>query len=165
MGQLFRIRVGLGVIARNRSLIAICSVVSYTGHSIFISCLFFCNGTNPFAGDTVGLFQVTDFLDVICTPTIIVIMSRHQLGYLWPSLTTPPYRPLNLAGHREYISCRHRAAVCRFNLVVLPLLGNVKGSTGVRARPYSSNSALHVWFVSFWLFSWWVVSSRTAAIL
>ena len=61
--------------------------------------------------------------------------------------------PLLLIVHcfrQGYIPYRHRAAVCWFALVVLPLLGHVKGSTGVYhlwARPYFSSSVLHVWFV------------------
>ena len=42
-------------------------------------------------------------------------------GYPWPSLTTLPYRPLFSADPQGYIPYRHRAAVCRFKLVVLPL--------------------------------------------
>ena len=60
---------------------------------------------------------------------IIIIMSRYQHGYLWPSLTTPPYRLLLLAGFPGYIHYLHRAAVCMFDLDVLPLLVAVKGST------------------------------------
>ena len=49
-----------------------------------------------------------------------------------------------------YIPYRHRAAVCRFELDVLPLLVHVKESTGVhhsRFRPYFSSSVRRVWFV------------------
>ena len=35
------------------------------------------------------------------------------------------------AGIPGYIPYRQRATVCRFKLVVLPLLGHVKGSSGV----------------------------------
>ena len=80
----------------------------------------------------------------------IIIMSRYQHGYPWPSLATPPYHPLLPAGLQSYIPCQHRAAVCRFELVVLPLPVHMKGSTGVHhlwARPYFSSSVLHVWFV------------------
>ena len=76
-------------------------------------------------------------------------MSCHQHGYPWPSLTTPPYRPLLPAGLQGYIPHRHRAAVYRFELVILPLLIHVKGSTGVHplwACPYFSSSIPHVWF-------------------
>ena len=74
---------------------------------------------------------------------IIIIMSRHQYGYPWPSLATPPYRPLLPTGLQDYIPYRHRAALCRFLLVILPLLVHGKGSTGVHylwARPYFSSS-------------------------
>ena len=44
---------------------------------------------------------------------IIIIMSRRQRGYPWPSLATPPYRPLLAIGLQGYIPYRDRAAVCR----------------------------------------------------
>ena len=75
---------------------------------------------------------------------IIIIMSRYQHGYFWPSLATPTCSPLLLAGPQSYIPYRHRATVCRFEVDVLPLLVHVKGSTGVhhlRARPYSPRNA------------------------
>ena len=62
----------------------------------------------------------------------------------------PPYRPLLPTGLQGYILYRHRAGVCRFELVVPPLLGYVKGSTGIHhlwARPFFSSSIQHVWFV------------------
>ena len=62
---------------------------------------------------------------------IIIIMLRYQHGYPWPSLTTPLCHPLLPAGLQGYILYRHRAAVCKFELVVMPLLVHVKGSTGV----------------------------------
>ena len=61
----------------------------------------------------------------------IYIMSHHQHGYPWHALATPPYCPLLPAGPRGYILYLHRAAVCRFKLVALPLLGYVKGSIRV----------------------------------
>ena len=48
----------------------------------------------------------------------IIIMSCRQYGYPWPSLATPPYRSLLLAGPQGYILYSHRAAVCRFELVL-----------------------------------------------
>ena len=51
------------------------------------------------------------------------------------SLATPPYRPLLPAGLQGYISYRHRAVVCRFELVVLPLFVHVKGSTSLMNLP------------------------------
>ena len=70
-------------------------------------------------------------LRVIIIIIIIINMSYHQHGYPWPFLTIPSYRPLLPAGLKCYIPYRHRATVCRFELVVLPLLVHVKGSTGV----------------------------------
>ena len=80
----------------------------------------------------------------------LIIVSRHQRGYPWPSLATPPNRPLLPAVLQDYIPYLHRPAVFRFELIVLPLLGHVKGSTGVHplwVRPYFSSSVPHVWFV------------------
>ena len=51
---------------------------------------------------------------------IIIIMLHHQHGYPWPSLATPPYRPLLPTGLQGYIPSRQRAAVCKLELVVLP---------------------------------------------
>ena len=76
---------------------------------------------------------------------IIIIMSRYQHRYPWPSLTTPPYSLSLRAGLQGYIPYRQRAAVCRFELVVLPLLVHVKWSTGV--HPYFPSSVLRAWFV------------------
>ena len=56
---------------------------------------------------------------------IIIIMSCRQHGYPWPSLATSP------AGLLGYILCPHIAAVCKFGLVVLLLLGHMWGSIGV----------------------------------
>ena len=75
---------------------------------------------------------------------MIIIMSHHQHGSPCPSHAAPHYGPLLPAGPQGYISYRHRAAVCRFELVVLPLLVHVKGSTGVH---YFSSSVSLVWFV------------------
>ena len=54
---------------------------------------------------------------------------HHHVTPSAPSLTTPPYRPSLPAGSQNYIQYLHRAAVCMFKLVALPLLGHVKGST------------------------------------
>ena len=62
---------------------------------------------------------------------IIIIMSHNQHGYPWTSLATPPYRTLLPVGLQVYIPYWHGAAVCRFELVTLPLFIHVKGSTGV----------------------------------
>ena len=76
-----------------------------------------------------------------------IIMSRYYHGYFWTSLATLPYRPLLSADPHGYITYRHRAAVRRFELDILPLLVHVKGSTRVHllwARPYFSSSALRL---------------------
>ena len=56
-------------------------------------------------------------------------MSRYQHEYFWPSLATPPYRPLLLEGLPGYIQYLHRAAVSIFELDVLHLFDSVKRST------------------------------------
>ena len=79
----------------------------------------------------VGMFIYLRALKLLSL--IIIIMSRYQHGYPWP-FTTPPYRPLLPAGPQGYIPY----AVCRFELVILPLLVHMKGFTGVHhlwARP------------------------------
>ena len=80
----------------------------------------------------------------------IIIMLCRQHGYPWPSLATSPYHSSPPAGLQSYILCPHIAAVCKFGLVVLLLLGLMWGSIGVhhlRARPCFSSSVLRVWFV------------------
>ena len=81
---------------------------------------------------------------------IFIIISCRQHGYPWPSLTTPPYRSSLLVGPQGYIPYPQRAAVCRFELVALLLLGHVRGPIEehhIWARPYFSSSVLHVWFI------------------
>ena len=65
------------------------------------------------------------------TLILIIIMSCHQHRYPWSSFATSPYRPLLSAGLLSYIPYLHWVAVCRFELVVLPLLVHVKGFTRV----------------------------------
>ena len=55
---------------------------------------------------------------------IIIILSCNQHGYPWHSLATPPYRSSLLVGPQGCIAYLHRAAVCRFKLVALLLLGH-----------------------------------------
>ena len=64
----------------------------------------------------------------IITIIIIIIMSCHRHGYPRPSLSTPPYRSLPLAGLQGYIPYPHTAALCMFELVVLLLLSHMWGS-------------------------------------
>ena len=54
-------------------------------------------------------------------------MSCCQHGYLWYSLVTPPHCWSLLAGSQGYIPYLHGAAVCKFELVVLLLLGHMGG--------------------------------------
>ena len=76
---------------------------------------------------------------------IIIIFSYHQHGYPWLFFATSPHRSSLSVGLRGYTRYPHRAAVCRFELVALLLLGHVKGSIGV--HPYLSSSVPHVWSV------------------
>ena len=62
---------------------------------------------------------------------IIIILLCHQHRYLWPSLATPPNHSSLPTGPQGYTPYPHRAAVFRFKLVTLLLLGHVKGSIGV----------------------------------
>ena len=79
---------------------------------------------------------------------IIIIMSRRQRGYPWPSLAISPNHSSPPAGLQGYII----VAVCKFVLVVPLLHIHMWGSTGVHrlwARPCFSSSVPRVWFV--WL--------------
>ena len=74
---------------------------------------------------------------------IFLIISCYQHGYPWPSLATPTNRLIASSRVQDYIPYRHRAAVGRFQLVVLPM----KRSTGVHhlwARPCFSSCVPHV---------------------
>ena len=72
---------------------------------------------------------------VLPSTRISLTLSRHlSLSFIASSYTPYP----------------HRAAVCRFELIILLSLGHEKGSTGVHflwARPYFFSSVLHIWFV------------------
>ena len=54
---------------------------------------------------------------VIYINIMIIILSRHQPGHPRPTLATPPYRSLLLAGPQGCIPYPHRAAVCMFELL------------------------------------------------
>ena len=55
-------------------------------------------------------------------------MSCRQHRYPWPSLATSPNYSSPMAGLQGYIPYSHIAAVCMFELVVLLLLGHMRGS-------------------------------------
>ena len=79
-----------------------------------------------------------------------IILSCDQHRCPWPSFATPPYGSSLPAGPQGYTPYHHRAAECRFELVVLPILGHVKGYIGVHhlwVRPYFSSSVLLVLLV------------------
>ena len=89
-------------------------------------------GTSTILFIEIVLFQIIQLrINIFFCFIIIVIMSHYQHGYSQPTLAIPPYRPLLPAGPQGYIPYRHRAAVCRFELIVLRLHVHVKGSTGV----------------------------------
>ena len=80
----------------------------------------------------------------------LIILSRHQHGYPWPSFATPPYHSSLPVGLQGYTLYPHRAAVCRFELATLLFYSHVKGSIGVHhlwTHPYFSSSVLHVLFI------------------
>ena len=96
----------------------------------------------------IGLVSSSNDISTLCR--FIIIMSRHQHGYPWPFLATLLDCPLLLAALQGYILYRHRASVCMFQLVILPLLVHVKESTGVHhlwVLTNFSSSVPHVWFV------------------
>ena len=76
---------------------------------------------------------------------IIIIMSCRQHGYPWPSLATSPNHSSPPAGLLGYIMCPHQAAVCKFRLVVLLLLGHMWGSIGVMSI---SHIRIWLWYIT-----------------
>ena len=72
---------------------------------------------------------------------IIIVMSCRQHGYHWPSLATSPYHSSLLTGLQCYIPHPHIAAVSMFKLVVLLLLGHMRGSIGDPAEPDTQDTA------------------------
>ena len=122
-----------------------------------------CLTSNPQGNDWVKIYHSTNRYEmcsnsikyeVVFTITngqlIIIILSCHQHGYSWSILATPPYRSLLLTGPQGYTPYPHRAAVCRFELVALRLLGHANGSRGEHHLwpcPCFSSSVLHVWSV------------------
>ena len=92
--------------------------------------------------------------------TIIIILSCHH-GYPWPSLSTPPNRSSLSAGPRGYTPYPHGAAVCRFELVALLLLGMCRGhrsislmSSSLLLRPMSACLVRLIW-IFFVIGGWW----------
>ena len=125
--------------------------VSYIGQMNLFKKLFEMNGNTWWLGlvwhiNHWRLFNAKSIFIQI----IIIIMSFRQHVYPWPSLATSPYYSSPLAGLQGYILCPHIAAVCKFELVFLLLLGYMWGSIGVYhlwARPCVSSSVLRVWFI------------------
>ena len=95
-------------------------------------------------------------------------MSSRKHGYPWPSLATFPYRSSPQAGLQSYIPYPHIAAVCMFELVVLLLLGHMRGSIGVInlwVRLCFSRSVQRAWFIQLGMFSWWEPGGRIVGAL
>ena len=67
----------------------------------------------------------------------LIILSYHQHGYPWPFLATSPCRSSLPVGPQGYTPYPHRAAVCRFELFTLPLLGH--RSTSLMSSSISNN--------------------------
>ena len=59
--------------------------------------------------------------------TIIIIMSCRRHEYPLPSLATSPYRSSPLVGLHGHIPNPHRAAECKFKVVILLLPGHMWG--------------------------------------
>ena len=92
----------------------------------------------------------------------IIIMSCHKHGYPWPSLSTSPYHSSPPAGLQSYIPYHHIAAVCMFELVVLLLIGHMRGSTGAYSLTISSLLLVRLACIVFvtggrWQYSWRLV--------
>ena len=104
------------------------------------------------------LKSITINLRICNVIIIIIIKSRHQHGSSWPSLASLLYRPSHPVNLQGYILYRHKAVVCRFYLVVLPLLVHVKtGVCPLWVRPYFSSSVLRVCFIlESFRDGWWV---------
>ena len=90
---------------------------------------------------------------------IIIILSCHQHWYPWPFLAISPDCSSLLADPQGYILYHHRAAVCRFELVSLLLLGY--GEHHLWARPrsptvfYMSGSSNIIFVMGCrWPYSW-----------
>ena len=106
------------------------SIYIYICQSIYLSIyiyiyIYICNdslaNTSSFSWGTVNHYFSITFSVYLST------MSRYQHGYPWTSLATPSYSPLLPVGLQKYIPNQHKAAVCRFELVVLSLLVHIKG--------------------------------------
>ena len=125
---------------RIREIRVWCDLMMINCHNEFVNCV------------KVSRFRASAKGSVIYLYNIIIIMSRRQRRYPWPSLAISPYHSSPPAGLQGYILCPHIVAVCKFVLVVLLLHIHMWGSTGVHrlwARPCFSSSVLRVWFV--WL--------------
>ena len=87
---------------------------------------------------------------MLCNWKIEHFFTLNRLSYVTlaqPSLAIPPYHPLLSTDPQGYIAYRHRAAVRRIELDILPFLVHVKGSTWAHhlwARPYFSSSVPRV---------------------
>ena len=115
-----------------------CCLISFTClFFLFFSCFWVCGKSFSFIRSIDFRSHYNYYHHVVPPAGISLTLSRHIHSSL-------------LVGPEGYIPYPHRPAVCRFELVVLLLLGHVKGSIGANhlwSRPYFSSSVLHVWFV------------------
>ena len=122
-------------------------------HNIICSCVIRVIIETPYISNHMGpLYIETLYITMYIETSYIIIsmMSCRQHGYPWPPLATSPYRSSPLADLKGHIPYPHIAAVCMFELAVLPLLGHMWGSIEVHHlwdRPCFSSSVLYVWFV------------------
>ena len=92
---------------------------------IIMLCIITCNyesECDTYTWEKYTLTQIALYIIII-----IIITSWRLHGYSWSPLAIPPYRSSFLVGPQGYIPYPHRAAVCRFELVVLLLLGHMRG--------------------------------------
>ena len=115
-----------------KSIVCLCH---YGGKSLYPGCSWRFRGNFSWGRGECSLLSISllssGYIRRYRIRTVIIILSRHQRGYTWPSLATPPNRSLLPVGPQGYTLYPHRAAVCRFEQAVLLLHGHVKGSIGV----------------------------------
>ena len=108
---------------------------------------------------TMGIFFTSSHFISQFPPTRFPLINAIRMCHFLPVhhlrmafLAGPKAKIQHIApeGLQGYILYRHRPVVYRFQLVILPLLVHVKGSTGVCClwvRLHFSSSISHVWFV------------------
>ena len=108
------------------------------------------------------------FFFLIRIPTFIIIMSRGQHGYPWPSPTIRLYRPSLLVGLQGYIMYQHKAVVYRFwwsSGLCLSMWRGPQEYVTYELVPISPAVSRMSGSSDFDSFREWVVSGRTASAL